>query len=292
MPEDLPNIDHDDILRFEETLQICAIMAELGVKTIRVTGGEPLVRKGWLDFIKNLKEIDGIENITLTTNALLLGEYLEELAALGLAGLNISLDSLDAGIYKQITGFDAFHDVFSAINRALELGLRTKINCVPMSGINDSQILPIAALAETLPLDVRFIELMPTGAAGLLKGIPTDEIYEIIRGKYPSLANDDSWHGFGPAKYFKGSGMMGSIGFISAISEIFCANCNRVRLSSDGQLILCLHQNQGLDLRKMLRGGASSQEIKEAVIDCIKIKPEKHSLHEKAGFRQMSKIGG
>lgn len=292
MPEDVPFMAHDDIMRFEELLRICSIMAGLGVKTIRVTGGEPLVRRGCFEFIKALKEMPGIENVALTTNGVYLEQHLEGFAAMGLDGLNISLDSLSPEIYSQITGFDAFNKTWDAIVKAVDLGLRVKINCVLMKGINDSQILPMVALLEQMPIDVRFIELMPTGFGKNLDSMAKEEILGIIQEHYPNLEEDYSKHGFGPAKYFKASGMKGSIGFISAVSDIFCATCNRIRLSSEGFLLLCLHYSDGIDLRAMLRGGASDEEIAAAIKESIKHKPEKHSLDKQTELKHMSKIGG
>ena len=292
MPEDVESIGHAQVLRFEELLRLCGIMAGLGIKTIRVTGGEPLVRKGCLDFIRQLKNTKGIENVTLTTNGILLGQYLDELASLGLNGLNISLDALDAAIYHKITGFDVFDEVWASVERAAAMGLKVKINCVPMKNVNESQILPMVALAEKMPVDIRFIELMPTGANDGLAGLSTEDVLGIVKKHYQNLTADDSWHGFGPARYFKDSGMLGSVGFISAISDIFCAGCNRIRLSSDGFLTLCLHQNEGMDLRGMLRGGATDREIAAEVALNIDKKPEKHELGEKVNLQHMSKIGG
>ncbi|MCL2169959.1 MAG: GTP 3',8-cyclase MoaA [Defluviitaleaceae bacterium] len=293
MPEDVESISHDDVLRFEELLHLCSIMARLGAKTIRVTGGEPLVRKGCVGFIEELKKLDGLENVTLTTNGILLSKNLDRLVAAGLDGLNISLDSQCPEIYKKITGVDAYAQVMDAIKQAVHAGMRVKVNCVPIKGVNDSQILPMAALPLTMPIDVRFIELMPTGAGGDMKGISLDEVTEIIRGAHPNLEVDDSFHGFGPARYLKSADMLGSIGFISSMSEIFCAGCNRVRLSSEGFLTLCLHHNKGLSLRELLRGGASDEEIETAILQSISEKPEKHHLLEnEIGLKDMSKIGG
>ena len=292
MPEPVPSMPHDDILRFEEVLRICRIMAGLGIETVRITGGEPLVRKGWLDFAKKLAEIPGINDVTLTTNAVLLGEYVEDLAELGLSGINISLDSLCPDIYRRMTGSDLFAKVWESINNALQLEIRLKINCVPIRGVNERQVLPLAELTITKPLDVRFIELMPTGINQGYVGIKTEEILEILNAKYPSLKIDDSRRGFGPAKYYTIESGRGSIGFISAASETFCVGCNRIRLSSSGFLTLCLHHSKGLDLRAHLRSGVCDRQIEDAIIQSVNEKPERHFFQTHTGLEFMSKIGG
>ncbi|MCL2753001.1 MAG: GTP 3',8-cyclase MoaA [Defluviitaleaceae bacterium] len=292
MPEDVDSIGHEKVLRFEELLRLCSIMAELGVKYIRITGGEPLARKGWLDFVRELKAISGVEAVTLTTNAVLLEPYLEELAKIGVNSLNISLDTLCRETYRKLTGMDAFDAVWSGISKAVQMGFRIKLNCVPIKGVNDDQILQMAALPQTMPLDMRFIELMPTGAGAGLEGIPTDDIVELVTQKYPELVTDGRIHGFGPAKYLKSKDMKGGLGFISALSHAFCDKCNRIRVSSDGKLILCLHHTKGLDLRSLLRSGATDGEIKEAIVESVKNKPERHHLDTEVNLEHMSKIGG
>ena len=296
MPEDLPFIHHDDILRYEEILRVCAAAARLGIKTIRVTGGEPLTRKGCVDFIRALKAQPGIENVTLTTNGVLLEPYLDELAGLKLDGLNISLDSLNQDTYLRITGQDGFKKVWRSLNRAIEVGFRVKINCVLVKGVNETEILPFARLAEELPVDVRFIELMPTGEDAGLEGVSTEEVMGVLADKYPDLSPDASKHGFGPARYYTCGLFKGGLGLIDAISSHFCSECNRLRLTSEGFLKLCLYHNDGLDLRPMLRGGAGDGEIGAAIENAVLRKPEHHSFRDGSGIdggiNKMSRIGG
>jgi len=292
MPEDVECINHDDVLRFEEHLRLFRIFAGLGIKYVRVTGGEPLVRKGWMGFVRELKVVPGIERVTLTTNAVLLDQYLDDLVKIGLDGLNISLDTFNHEVYRQITGFDVFEQVWATIKKAVAMGLRVKLNCVPIRGVNDGEFLQMAALAHHMPLDIRFIELMPTSITGDMEGIATDDILAAIKTEYPHIARDDAIRGFGPAKYFKTAEMQGSLGFISPISHEFCESCNRIRLSSDGTLILCLHHNIGLDLRELLRGGASDKEISTAIVESVNKKPMRHLISEQVGLKHMSKIGG
>ncbi len=295
MPEDLPLISHLDILSYEEILRLCAVMAGMGIRNVKVTGGEPLTRKGAVPFILKLKALPGIEHITLTTNAVLLNPHIEALQQMKLDGINISLDTLSPVIYKKITGRDEFHQVWLALNSALNAGLQVKINCVPIKGINEQEILSFVNLAKDLPLNIRFIELMPTGAQGKFMGVSSDEIITLIAGKYLDLEPDPTKHGFGPARYFKSNQLKGSIGIISAISNHFCSTCNRIRLTSEGFLKLCLYHSDGLDLRKMLREGARDAEIETAVKMAVYQKPERHFFgyeNSESGIEKMSRIGG
>ena len=291
MPEDVPYVPHEDILRYEEILRLCSVLAGLGIKAVRVTGGEPLVRKGCVEFIRALKAISGIQRVSLTTNAILLGSCAKELADIGLHSVNISMDSLLSEVYRKITGRDAFEKAWYGVERALYYGIKVKLNCVIIAGINESEILPFAALARKHPIAVRFIELMPTCINASLQGISNKEVLEIISSKY-NLLPDGDLYGFGPAKYFKAEGMKGRIGLISALSDNFCPDCNRIRLSAEGYLKLCLHHDHGLDLRGMCRGGASDGEIAQTIKSGIAAKPKEHTLHTHTDLTHMSKIGG
>lgn len=294
MPQDVPFTPHDDILRYEELLRICRLMGELGVHTIKVTGGEPLVRRGCLDFLRQLSGLPQIETVTLTTNATLLADALPQLLPLGLDCVNISLDTLRPQVYAALTGRDAFAEAWAGLTEAVDAGLRVKVNCVPLQGVNDTELASIARIAETLPVDVRFIELMPTGCNHGCKGIPTGQVKDMLRKEWPSLTADETRHGNGPARYLKSPQLMGSIGFISAISNHFCASCNRVRLTSEGFLKLCLYHESGLDLRALLRSGATDDDIKAKIKAAIAQKPRQHEFGntDKRGISAMSRIGG
>ncbi|MCL1802878.1 MAG: GTP 3',8-cyclase MoaA [Eubacteriaceae bacterium] len=296
MPDELPFIPHGDILRYEEILQICKAAAALGINAIKVTGGEPLARKGCVDFIKDLKALPGIQAVTLTTNGVLLEPYIEELAQAGLDGINISLDTLNPENYKKITGRDEFAKVWSALQQTIKSPLYAKLNFVPIKGINDKEIVPFARLAEELPIHIRFIELMPTSLAGGFSGVPSEEALFAIKSEFKDLAPEGKKLGNGPARYYKSERLLGSIGFIDAISNHFCSECNRLRLTSEGFLKLCLYHNDGIDLRSMLRSGASEDGIRRAIEDAVLRKPEKHDFgNEKSadeGLRRMSRIGG
>ena len=290
VPENPAYIPHEQILRYEEILRICDIMAGLGIRTVKVTGGEPLVRKDVPDFIGKLKKIPGIENVSLTTNGVLLEPYVDTLAAIGLSGVNISLDAVRPETYKRLTGRDEFDRVWRSLTKALEAGLRVKINCVPVKGLNCDEIIPIARLAGEFPVDVRFIELMPAGRD--LQGVAGPEIIDILKREFPDLSADCSPRGFGPARYFKSSALKGGIGLIDAVSAHFCGRCNRLRLTSEGFLKLCLHHSGGVDLRALLREGADDSEIREKITAAVRDKPERHFLDGGGEIDRMNRIGG
>jgi len=288
-PEGVEWKSHEAMLSFEEILRICRIMAELGVKKIKVTGGEPLVRRGAASFLKNLKALSGLEKITLTTNGFLLNAYLDEAEALGSGSLpdsvNISLDALDSQRFMSITRTDNSRpeEILPEIDRLLEKRITVKINCVPILGYNEEEILPIAALARDRDIAVRFIELMPLGSAAALKPIPGSEIASLLENTYGTLSPLPGMHGNGPAVYYSISGFLGKIGFINAVTHGFCETCNRLRLTSEGFLKLCLSYNIGLDLRVLLRSGASDSELKQAITDITAKKPGFHSLSKVYG---------
>ena len=273
MPEDLPFIPHESILRYEEILRICSVAAKTGIKHIKVTGGEPLVRKGCTGLVRELKRVPGIEHVTMTTNAVLLQTYLGELAEIGLDGLNVSLDSLDPGVYSQITGKDSLDAALGSLRAATGSGLKLKINCVPLAGLNEDGIIPISKLALTDKIDVRYIELMPDDANGGVKGLASSEILERLAAEYPDLKPNAAKRGFGPARYYKTAMLTGSIGLIDAVSHRFCSACNRLRLTSEGFLKLCLFHDEGVDLRALLRNGASDSILETAFAEAVYSKP-------------------
>ena len=281
-----------EILQYEEFLRLCTIMARLGVESFRVTGGEPLMRKGCVGFIQSLKSIPDAKNVTLTTNGVLLNNYIQDLAHARLDGLNISLDSVCRENYRNITGADAFDSVWQALHKAVEYGIPTKINSVIVKGVNSHEILKIAEIAEKMPVNVRFIELMPTGVNKGCKGVPSTEVLQIISKKYGPLTMCNSVNGSGPARYYGSNCLIGKIGFISPINHIFCQCCNRLRVSSTGFLRLCLHHDTGIDLKCLLRGSATDDEIKQAILTAVYEKPQRHFLQSETNLQDMSKIGG
>ncbi|MDR1411785.1 MAG: GTP 3',8-cyclase MoaA [Spirochaetaceae bacterium] len=270
---------HAEILRFEESLRLCRILCALGIRRIKLTGGEPLVRRGLENFIRELREIPLLEELTLTTNGLLLAEFLDCLgddARFLLNGVNISLNSPDAANFARIARRDRLGAALGGMRRALAAGLPVKLNCVPVRGFNERDLAATAALAKDEVRAVRFIELMPLGAGASLEGVPMAEVLAVLEGEFGPLRRDYSRIGNGPAVYYAVPGFAGKIGFISAISETFCAGCNRLRLGADGRLRACLASEISADLRSLLRSGAGDDEIKNAVLRLAASKPVSH----------------
>ena len=297
MPEELPSIGHTEILRFEEILEICRHAVSLGITKFKVTGGEPLVRKGCLSFLRSLKTMPGVEQVTITTNGVLLKDCLSQLEDIGIDGINISLDTLNPEIYKKMTRRNVFSQVWDAIVAAQSSKIRTKINCVLLKGINDYEFFNLIHLARDYQLDVRFIEIMPIGYGKGFEGFDKKDLLEKIAEKYPDYQVEHKVHGNGPASYVNIPGFKGSVGFIDAIHGKFCDQCNRIRLTSDGILKLCLYYENGIDLKKYLRSEASSEEILAAMQKTIMKKPLEHQFHltAKEGteeLKNMSQIGG
>lgn len=296
MPETgVTSFEHSEILSYEEIVHLTRLLAKLGIRHIRITGGEPMARKGCLNLISDIHAIDGIDSISMTTNALLLHGCVDKAHAAGLRALNISMDTLDPVIYKQMTrGGDVSH-VLSVIEDALALGMRVKINAVPVRGMNDQGLCDLAAMARDRDICVRFIELMPVGCGAHLTPVPSDEVRAMMEAAFGACHEDTHKHGFGPAKYIRPEGFVGSIGFISPISHEFCSECNRVRVTADGYLKLCLNHTAGADLRAMLRGGADDAKLLSVLEEAIRRKPTRHGFEENIGdreVRRMNEIGG
>lgn len=289
------NTHNKDILNDDEIIKIVTQCASLGIKKIRITGGEPLVRKNIENLIYKLSNIEGIEEIYITTNGVLLDDKLETLKKNGLSGVNISLDSLRKDRFKEITKFDKLNEVLSAIDKALKLGLKVKINTVIVDDINKDEIIDFINLTKIKNLDLRFIELMPIGAAKKHKGTNNKEILNIIRANFENIKEENKIERSGPASYIKIEGYRGKIGFISPISSCFCENCNRIRLTSSGFLKKCLHYNYGVDLKKHLDNEICDKDLNELIYENIYDKPEKHLFLESCDNKEnkyMNQIGG
>lgn len=291
-------IGHDDILSYEEIIRIARVAAQRGVSKIRITGGEPLVRKGIVDFIAELHEIPGISDLSITTNGILLDSAAPFLRKAGLRRINISLDSLDAEKYKQITRGGDLQSVLAGIHKAREEGFNPiKINVVAMRGVNDNEILAFAKLTLDRPLHIRFIEFMPVGTKnGWDKSIfiSSSEMQEQIR-QLGELLPSTSHAQNGPAKMFQLDGAEGKLGFITALSSHFCESCNRLRLTADGKLRTCLFSDNEIDLKTPLREGCSNTDLQNIINQAILSKPKQHKFAEpsfKKCFRGMSAIGG
>lgn len=289
-------VPHDNILSYEEIYTIVKAAAELGINKLRITGGEPLVRSGLSKLIRMLAQIDVIDDISLTTNGILLARYATELKSAGLQRVNVSLDTLKQDRFDSITRGGKLGDVLEGIEAAKSAGLNpVKINTVVISGINDDEVLDFATKTISDGWHVRFIELMPVVGDRTEKPlfVPVSDIrqrLEILGELEPCLHSI----GNGPAKYFRFPQAKGTIGFITPVSEHFCFSCNRLRLTADGKLRLCLLADDEIDLREPLRRGISSDGLKQLIEEAVARKPLRHHLAE--GYvpkdRPFSQVGG
>jgi len=295
------NLPSGELLSYEELLRVISVATGLGIKKIRLTGGEPLVRRNVDDFIRQLTGLSGIEEVRITTNGVLLAEKAEDLYAAGIRKLNISLDSLDPERFREITGVDALEKVLQGVDMALKMGFASvKINVVAMRGVNDDEFLDFARLTIDQPLQVRFIEFMPMGDDSLWQQdhyIDSAEIRSGIEKQLGELAPVSPGAGQleGPARVYQLAGAAGTIGFISPISDKFCSSCNRLRLTAEGRLRACLLTDVENDLKGIVRGGGSDDDISRAISDTIRRKPKSHRLavsEIRNCHGRMSRIGG
>ncbi|MCP4541963.1 MAG: GTP 3',8-cyclase MoaA [Chloroflexi bacterium] len=307
-PEGVPWRSHDDILSYEEIETIVRAAAELGISKIRLTGGEPLVRPGFVDLVRQLARIPGIDDLAMTTNSILLSRHAADLAEAGLRRVNISLDTLRPERFGRITRQGQLADVLTGMEAAREAGLEPiKINTVVIRGMNDDEVVDFAQKTIESTWNVRFIEVMPLGISPMPMGngvmadggwrervVTAQEIRQRIESALGALEPAKVSTGNGPARYYRLSGAQGTLGFISPISEHFCYQCNRLRLTADGQLRPCLLSDQEIDLRTPLRQGADAAQIKDLLLRGIAVKPMEHHLDdlEKPENRVMSEIGG
>lgn len=293
----IPKLRHDDILSYEEILRLVNIGTRLGIRKVRVTGGEPMVRRGAVGLLARLTRIPELDDVSLTTNGVLLAPLAQDIYNAGIRRINISLDTLDPRKYQQITGYDQFEQVWSGIQRALAIGYcPIKINVVAMRGINDDEIHAFGRLAMKYPFHVRFIEYMPIGnsRATTHDQLLTPEIRRII-SDLGELTPVDHQHRDGPAVRYRLAGATGEIGFISALSHHFCERCNRLRLTADGRLRACLLSDRYVPLKQTLRSGASDEELADIFRLAVKQKASRHSLcvdDATAVKDQMQGIGG
>lgn len=296
MPCDVPDISHDEILRYEELQYLCEIAISLGINRFKITGGEPLVRKDALRFIAHVKQLEGAASVTLTTNGYYLKPCLPQLQALHIDGVNISLDTLDDDQYAKLTRIAGCQRVQDAIRACAAAGIHTKINAVLLAETKE-QILPLAALCQKYPVDVRFIELMPIGYGKDAAGMRADTAMDMIRAAYPDLRVDKNERGNGPADYFCSDSLLGHIGFIAANTHQFCQTCNRMRLTSTGLLKPCLCYDDGIDVKKILRGGSihMDRDLRQAFSEAVRHKPSGHCFAEMdkiTEHKSMNQIGG
>ena len=307
---------HSEVLTLEEICRTARVLTEMGVCRIRLTGGEPLVRRGIVGLMQSLQELPAHPELAMTTNGVLLADRLEELVSVGLQSVNISLDTRNRDVYRELTGTDGFEAVERSIDLALQMGLPVKLNCVPIRGINDGELADLAEYARDRKIDVRFIELMPMGCAREYRGVSESEILEMLEKRFGEAetlteqgadANNISGNAMdsdvpigtadhrGPARYVHFRGFQGRVGFISPLSHAFCSECNRLRLTVDGRLKLCLYYPEGLDVKQLLRSGCTDEELMTSIRGIIMLKPERHEFCETKSAkerRSMYEIGG
>ncbi|MBI4386967.1 MAG: GTP 3',8-cyclase MoaA [Elusimicrobia bacterium] len=270
-----------ELLSDEEIARIVSIGIRLGIDKIRITGGEPLVRHGIVELVHELARLPGLKDISLSTNGVLLAELAKSLRAAGLSRVNVSLDTLNRDRFKRITRFGELDDALEGLQAALAAGLSpVKVNVVVMKNLNSDEIEDFVALARRLPVHVRFIELMPIGESGFFskeRWLPLEEIQKRC-GVLEPLDDTASPKGFGPAVYYKSPGALGTIGFIGALSCNFCRRCNRLRLTSAGRLLPCLASEQGENLGRALRSGATDNDLAGIIRKTVHEKPEQHHM--------------
>ena len=294
MPDGVQLCSHNDILTYDEIVSICREAVNLGIVKFKVTGGEPLVRKDCATLIKMIYEIPNTEQVTLTTNGVLLKDQLHDLKEAGLRSVNISLDTLDREKYKKITGFDEINRVIASIKAAIDAGMKVKLNAVMHDKGYEQDFKQLVKLAQDHPLDVRFIEMMPIGYGADAYLISNETLIKQLEQIYGKLEPDDDVKGNGPAIYYRIPGFTGSIGFISAIHGKFCKSCNRIRLTSTGEIKSCLCFDNGISLKEALKEGDCG-EINRLLRKSIFDKPEEHCFGNLKGIterKNMIQIGG
>lgn len=300
MPEEgIKYVAKGELLSWEELLRLSAIFAKEGVSKVRITGGEPLLRRDIMFFIKGLSEIQGIEKINLTTNGTVTGKYLDELWKYGVRSINLSLDTLDRERFFKVTRRDEFEIVMACLHRMLEMGFRVKINCVVMAGVNDQDILPFIALTKNLPINVRFIEEMPFNGGGKEKGHLVWDYKKILNEveshykevhKLKDPKNSTAYN-------YKVKGHAGDFGIIAAYSRTFCGSCNRIRLTPKGILKTCLYDDGVFNIKNLMRAGATDEQVKMAIYEAVsgKAKDGYHAENQRSQgsvSESMSTIGG
>ena len=282
MKEKMNFLPKNEILSLEEIERLCDNFIELGVEKIRLTGGEPLVRKDIIKLISQLnkkKEKTNLKEITLTTNGSLLENYAYDLKINGVKRINVSLDTIDFKKYKEITRFGNLDKVISGIKKALQNDLKLKINTVALKDINENELENLIIWANQMNIDITFIEVMPmdeTDISGEFQFIPLDKVFEKLNKKFNFVKTNKNTGG--PAIYYSSKKLSINVGFITPLSNNFCASCNRVRISSTGKLFTCLGQNDFVDFRKILRKDFSDEYIKQKIQNAMKIKPKKHDF--------------
>lgn len=292
-PEILEHLVHSDLLCYEEIFRVCRIAVKLGIDRFKITGGEPFVRSGAVDFIKGLAGLGDVKSVTVTTNGTLInGDVIKELKKAGLDGINISLDTMDRVRFSRITGENLLDKVISNIDLCCEAGLKVKINTVLLPDIREEDVLALSGLAKEGNISVRFIEKMPMG--NMTENGPSGRfIKDILTGHGTELGYIETGRlGNGPAVYYRPEGYKGYIGFIEAIHGKFCSSCNRIRMTSTGFVKPCLYYSDGIDIRGMIRSGADDELIAKSLSNAVYMKPECHEFEVRPSSGKMNTIGG
>jgi GTP 3',8-cyclase len=298
MPEDITFRPAATLLQDDEILTLISVAASLGADKVRLTGGEPTIRRGVVELVRAIKAIPGIQRIAMTTNGIRLGDLAGPLADAGLCQVNVSIDSLRSDRFRAITRRGNLDDVWRGIAAAQAVGMDPiKLNCVVTRGFNDDEVSDLAKLSLVNPWEIRFIELMPLGSVATFQQdqvVPSAETRQRIEAELGSLTLEHGHNGHDPAKHYRLAGAKGRLGFISSVTEPFCSGCNRLRLTSDGRLRLCLLRDDEADLLTPLRAGADFATLRRIMAEAAYRKPWGHRLeeHDIAKSREMSQIGG
>ncbi len=292
MPQGYTGSKTDKMSR-EEIVNIAENLAKLGIKNIKITGGEPLIRKDIVDIIADIKAIPEIEQVTITTNGYLLERHLLRFSEIGVDGINISIDAVDRELYKNITGFDEVDSVLSALKSAIALKMKNiKLNCVLIKGVNEVEYAKLAALAKEEDVCIKFIEMMPIGMGKENEVYTLDELHDCLSAEFGELHELKKRYGNGPAIYYRPKEFKGKIGFIGAMTHKFCDKCNRIRITSDGFLKTCLHYSGKVDLKPHLFKESMGELIEREVLN----KKEEHKFGDELACdienMFMSEIGG
>ena len=297
MAEDMTFMPKSKVLTIEEMVSVAKAFVELGVKKIRLTGGEPLVRNGLVELVQEINRIDGLNELVITTNGVLLDEFAQPLKDAGVSRVNISIDSLREERFKSLTRFGKLADVLRGIDCAKQAGFENiKLNSVILKGENDDEVLPLVKFAVSKSLDISFIEEMPLGEINShnrsATALTSDNIKRALQQDFDLTYSDNVDPTSGPSRYFQLANTKTRVGFISPMSNNFCSSCNRVRVTASGKLLLCLGNENALDLRRIIRN--QNADLKASIINAIKHKPEKHDFDPKEIKirRHMSVTGG
>lgn len=300
MPESgIEYVPRKELLSYEEMLRLTELLVSMGVTKVRITGGEPMIRRGIMDFLAKLSAIDGLKEWHLTTNGVETEKHIPELRSLGLKGVNLSLDTLNRDTFQRITRRDHFDKVMSCFHALLDNEIPLKLNMVVMRGINEQEIIPMAELSRHYPVSVRFLEEMPFNGFGMGSEQPMrhGEIFEILRRQYPFMTKEFAGLN-ATSENFRVPGAPGSFGIIASYSRTFCGTCNRIRITPEGQLKTCLYDKGVLDLRSLLREGSDNEALKSALLRAFGsrkangFEAEQESQKPDRSRESMSSIGG